>query len=131
GSASNDYALLEAELDNLRAALGWCVARNELAIGVRIFWPVREYLYSRGRGQEEDAWRRRLLALPEAAQPSVSRARLLAVFPLAVGRSSAEQAHAATAMQESVALSRRLGDTQCLAAALRLLGDLRLMQGDY
>ncbi|HLZ68984.1 MAG TPA: adenylate/guanylate cyclase domain-containing protein [Dehalococcoidia bacterium] len=111
---------LEPELDNLRAALGWCVARRELDVGVRLFWSAHRFLADLGLPNEAETWRQRLLALPEAAEPNVSRARLLACAVSAYTPTTALEA-AERGLYEAVALSRELGDSLCLAEALGAL----------
>ena len=71
-----------------------------------------------------------MLALPEAAQPSISRAQLLALPPYDLF-STTEQNRAAAELEEAIGLSRQLGDTHCLAEALHRLAQLRLTQGRY
>ncbi len=129
-AAPSTWPRLDAELDNVRAVLGWCVERAELVDGVRLFWALRLYFFLRGHGHEFAAWRRRLLALPEAAPPSVPRARLLAVPPFDL-LSPADQAHAVAEIEEAITLSRQLGDAPCRAEALSWLVVLRLNQGQY
>ncbi|HLZ72209.1 MAG TPA: AAA family ATPase, partial [Dehalococcoidia bacterium] len=128
-AAANDWLRLDAELGNARAVLGWCVERADVVVGVRLLWALRWYLYIRGRGNEQQVWRRRLLALPEATQPTVSRARLLALSPADLF-SITDQDRAVAALEEAIGLSRQLGDTQCLAAALERLALLRLNQNN-
>ncbi|HLZ71294.1 MAG TPA: LuxR C-terminal-related transcriptional regulator [Dehalococcoidia bacterium] len=128
-AATGNWPRLDAELDNARAVLGWCIERAELDAGVRLFWALRGYLYIRGRGNEQQLWRRRLLALPEAAPPSVSRARLLALSPADL-LSTADQDRAVAELEEAIGLSRQLGDTRCLAQALERLALLRLNQNN-
>ncbi len=129
-ATAGHWTRLDADVDNARAVLGWCVERTELEVGVRLFWALRWYLYSRGHGTELQTWRRRLLAVPEAAQPNISRARLLA-FVLRDLLSIAEQEEAANELEEATALSRALGDVHGLAAALQSLAYLRSAQGRF
>ena len=129
-AAAGDWTRLDADVDNARSVLGWCAERAELAVGARLFWSLRDYFYLRGLGKELEGWRERLLALPEAARPSVSRARLLACPPFTLF-SSAEQERAAAQLAEATALSRALGDAPCLTQALERLVVLRIDQGEY
>jgi non-specific serine/threonine protein kinase len=129
-AAATNWALLDIELDNARAVLGWCVEREELAVGVRLYWALGLYLYSRGHGNEEQEWRRRFLALPAAVLPSIARARLLTQASREL-LTVAEQEKAAGEFEEAIGLSRQLGDTPCLARALSSLALLRLGQGRF
>ncbi|MHB8574339.1 MAG: TIR domain-containing protein, partial [Dehalococcoidia bacterium] len=127
--ATNDRAQQDAELDNARAALGWCVEQAELALGAGLFWALGIYLYHRGGTKEREAWRQRLLALPEAAQPSIARARLLARSPWGF-TPAAKQDQIGAELEEAVALSRQLNDPHCLGNALMNLARLRIQQGN-
>jgi len=110
---------LEIEHDNLRAALEWSLAAEDLphlAQGQRLasnlgnFWLVRGY-WSEGR-----EWFRALLERPEP-QPTRERAWALAMAGFMASaqnaRPEAEQLHT-----ESLALSRALGDQRTEAYAL-------------
>jgi len=80
---------LEAELDNLRAALGWCVERGQagdgpaaerglaLAADLYPFWLIRPHL------REGVGWLDRLLPTPGAAAPTSGRALALAMSAVA------------------------------------------------
>ncbi len=129
-AAVNDWAQLDAEFDNIRAVLGWCVERAELALGVRLYWTLGVYLLYRGASPEGEVWCQRLLALPEAAQPSVLRARLLAHGRLEL-YAPGEQDRIVAGLEEAIALSRRFGDTRCLVNALASLVRLRLDQSNF
>ncbi len=123
--AANDWPRLDSDLDNVRAVLGWCVDRAELAVGARLLWALQIYLFWHGGSKEQAEWHRRLLALPEAAQPGISRARLLVRVP-ADSLSDMEADQIVTELTEAIGLSRELGDQTCLARALELLAYLRL-----
>jgi predicted ATPase/transcriptional regulator with XRE-family HTH domain len=119
---------LEEELDNLRSALAWCMARGQegdrdaverglLAAGyLTHFWQIRGHLL------EATGWLERLLALP-AAQGR-TRGRVAALWCLAVIRTDLlGNAGAAEAVgEESVAIARELGDPWDLALALMCWG---------
>ncbi|HLZ71093.1 MAG TPA: adenylate/guanylate cyclase domain-containing protein [Dehalococcoidia bacterium] len=126
-----DWPWLDADLANARSVLGWCIAEAELGLGVRLWRALRDYLINRGLSKEDDLWRRRLLALPEAVRPNLSRAWLLMISSLTYGLSAAEQEHGAAGLEEAIALSRELGERRCLEQALSLLAVLRSIQGRY
>ena len=81
--------ILEAEMDNLRAALAWCVERGQagdrpvaeralaLAADLYPFWLIRPHL------REGTAWLDRLLSTPGAAAPTPGRAHSLAMRTVA------------------------------------------------
>jgi len=77
------------------------------------------------------AWRQRLLTLPQAALPTSSRARLLTLTSLDALSSLPDQGRAAAELEEAIGLSRQLGDIPCLARALQLRSVLYLRQEHY
>jgi len=129
--ATSNWSRLDANLDNVRAVLGWCVDQAELDVGVHLLWALHFYFFFRGGQKEQQVWRYRMLALPEAAQPSLSRARLLAQASLEDLASRLNQNRAAAELEEAISLSRAMGETRCLARALQQLALLRLWQGRY
>ncbi|HEU0337418.1 MAG TPA: AAA family ATPase, partial [Gaiellaceae bacterium] len=66
---------LEADRDNIRAALRWSLDRDEAAVGLRILAAL--WLWWWTSFVEGWAWAERLLALPSAAEPSSARAGAL------------------------------------------------------
>ncbi|MHB8573802.1 MAG: ATP-binding protein, partial [Dehalococcoidia bacterium] len=127
-AAAQDWARLDPDVDNARAVLGWCVDQAELGVGVRLLWALQGYLNDRGGRKEYEQWRQRLLSLPEASQPSSSRARLLAGF---LSEFPTDLDEIAADLDEAIRLSRELGDQSSLGVALRNLGMLRLGQGRF
>ncbi len=126
-----DAIPLDAELDNIRAVASWCIESGELGIGVRLLWALRWYFDFRALGDEPESWRQRLLGLPEAAGPNVSRARLLASVPPALVPLVEQRDSALADMEEAATLSRELGDRPCLALALQMLALLHLTLGEW
>ena len=111
---------LDAEQENLRAALQWSLDRDEPVPGLRIVgaaWVWYGIHFRAGR-----RWAAALLALPCAAPPSVERAAAL----WAAGSAAWEEGDGAAVHalgEESVALGRALGDARRLAFALALQGN--------
>lgn len=111
---------LEREHDNLRAALGWAIERDEAALGLRLaaalgqFWAVRGHL---GEGQ---AWLERALSRWPAAPASVRAEALSAAGNLAY--ISSDFAAATTFLEESLRLRRALSDARGVALSLHNLG---------
>jgi len=101
---------LDGELDNLRAALAWCVERGQAGDGLAAehgmaltadlypFWLIRPHL------REGAAWLDRLLPTPGAAAPTPGRALALAM-----------SAVAAMAMRDAATVRAR--SAECLALA--------------
>ncbi len=121
---------LEAEHDNLRAALGWAIERGEtetaalLATSLAHFWEVRGHL-TEGR-----AWLARVLDRSNAGGDSATRAQLR----YAAGRLASAQGDYVAArihQRESAAIFRELGDVQGLASALGSLGTIAEYHAEY
>jgi predicted ATPase/DNA-binding CsgD family transcriptional regulator len=114
------FARLEAERDNMRAALGRCLAHDadgglRLAGSLWRFWQVRGPL---GEGQR---WLEQLLARTGA--PTVGRVRaLLGAGSLA--RLCGDTPAARARLERGLALARRVGDRRYVAWLLRDLGQL-------
>jgi predicted ATPase/DNA-binding SARP family transcriptional activator len=120
---------LETEHDNMRAALQWA-QKNEADIGLRLvgslwrFWHIRSYL-SEGR-----EWLARALAHPEAAERTSARAEALGGAGF-LAWEQGDYAAARSLYEESLAISRELGDKQGVAQSLSYLGLTAYAQGDY
>ena len=124
---SSALALLEAEHDNLRAALEWGMRQPtpyaaRLGAALYPFWYMRGY-HEEGRRQLHrilDRWR----------EPDTDRASILqaaAVIALRQG-----ELHEANGLAgENVDLSRRLGSPEQLAKALNVAGNVARDAGDY
>ncbi len=117
---------LDDELDNIRAALGWCVDRGQAGDaaaterGLRVAAKLYPYWLLRDSG-EGRAWLARLLAAPGASARTVGRARALQTDSLlAIPLGDRAAAHARSA--ECLALCRALGDKRDLANALMIRG---------
>ncbi|HEU5101638.1 MAG TPA: tetratricopeptide repeat protein, partial [Roseiflexaceae bacterium] len=123
---------LEAEHDNLRAALAWSLsAQDNLAMGVQLagtlwpFWHLRGYL-SEGRD-----WLARLLArVQESGAPASVRAKALHGAG-ALANVQGDYVQALVLCGESLALFRELEDKHSMAMALGELGFVAQQQGDY
>jgi predicted ATPase/class 3 adenylate cyclase len=119
---------LEADHDNLRAALGWLLAERpdtdesaRLAAALGQFWFARSH-YSEGR-----RWLDRALAAPGAQAPMV-RAKLL-VSNGALARMHNDLTHAVDLLEEGTALYEALDDREGMAWALTHLGMVVQFQG--
>jgi non-specific serine/threonine protein kinase len=129
GSAQGAWlARLEAEHDNLRAALRWAGERGAGDLGLRLagalwrFWKLRGYL-SEGRG-----WLEAVLA----GDPAPTAARGAALHGAgALALDQGAHARARKLLEESLALGRALDDRQRVAAALNSLGNLAFRLGEY
>jgi predicted ATPase/class 3 adenylate cyclase len=120
---------LEAEHDNIRAALRWSIDAGEAVVGLRIagsswrFWQLRSHL-SEGR-----QWTEEVLSLPAAAARTAQRAKALgALGSLAYYMGDPE--HVTGPYEESLAISRELRDPRGQAEAAYNLAFARLLNGD-
>jgi predicted ATPase/DNA-binding winged helix-turn-helix (wHTH) protein len=121
---------LEAEHDNLRAALGWAEESGAVEEGLRLagalcqFWLVRSYLCE---GRERLA---RLLPLARTSVPMAARAKVLTGAGH-LAHNQGDYAAARALFAESLALWREIGNKRGIASALNDLGWMAWRQGDY
>jgi predicted ATPase/DNA-binding CsgD family transcriptional regulator len=121
-------ALLEAERENLQAALAHCLrGPEEAAVGLAIcadtwfFWHAQRHL---GEGRR---WLAELLALAGPSAPARSSALVaLGGFLLLLNEAQA----AVPLLEEGLALSRRLGPRDVVVLALGRLGTVAAAGGD-
>ncbi len=113
---------LDAEQDNMRAALRWALDQQRAAVAARLLGSLQWYWLRRGRHREARAWSTAVLALIERArpEPAVRATALRAAGWLASQRGEREAAQ--PLLEEAVALSRTGGDTRALGLALTGLG---------
>lgn len=127
-SQADWLAQLDAELDNLRAALAWSVEAEEAGLGLRLasslweFWWVRGHL-AEGRRWLDDALYRGKSEPPELRARALHAAASLATRQGAYGR-------AAELSEQSLALWEELGDVSGTARSLLSLGTVAAEQGD-
>jgi predicted ATPase/DNA-binding CsgD family transcriptional regulator len=122
-------ARLDAEHDNVRAALAWAEAAGDAELGLRLagamtaFWVVRGH-YREGRG-----WLVRALGWGEPV-PTAARAR---AFNGAgwLTRLQGEIDAAAALQTEALAVARASGASLIAARALQALGLIDLQRGDH
>jgi predicted ATPase/Tfp pilus assembly protein PilF len=122
------HARLEAEHDNLRAALAWYVEQRDGAHAMRLTGALRWFWYRRRYWEEGYVWPARALDLPGAEAPTVMRATVLQGAGLfAMWRDPA----AAQAMwEESIAISLANGVPDRAAATGTYLAWLLIRRGD-
>jgi non-specific serine/threonine protein kinase len=125
---------LESEHDNLRAALRWALAQNEVAVALSLvsdlwkFWAIRGY-YVEGQRWAADALASAGAELRRDPQGVI----LLARAHNAAGNLARARRDYATAREQfesSLALWRETGDRRGLATALSGLGNVANDQGD-
>ena len=113
---------LEAENDNLRAALAWSVATRDAASGMRMAGAVDRFWFQRFplEGLEH---LRAILALPEAGGRTAERASALNAAGY-LQTFSGDYAGAKTSLEEALAIGRELRDDRLTTASLLWLGQL-------
>jgi DNA-binding CsgD family transcriptional regulator/tetratricopeptide (TPR) repeat protein len=123
---------LEAELDNLRAALTWTLGPandpTDAETGQRLVGALWYFWFQRGLTGEARRWLNEALA----KAPSHGRARAQAL--LGAGTLAWRQGDYLTArsyLDDSAERWRQVGDPRGLAEALHVLGHVRFDQGDF
>jgi predicted ATPase/DNA-binding XRE family transcriptional regulator len=113
---------LDAEQDNLRAALRWALDREESGTAAALLGALQWYWLRRGHHREARGWSNAVLALitRQPPGPADRAAALRAAGWLAFQRG--DGAAARPLLEEAVTLSRATGDTRALGLALTGLG---------
>jgi predicted ATPase/DNA-binding SARP family transcriptional activator/DNA-binding CsgD family transcriptional regulator/Tfp pilus assembly protein PilF len=120
---------LEAEHDNLRAALAWALERPDPDLGVRLAGALWRFWYQRGRLSEGDGWLAQVLAIGPAAAPAARAKALNGAGTLAFVRG--DSARAVARYEQALALRRALADTAGVAGSLNNLGMVLHYRGEY
>jgi predicted ATPase/DNA-binding SARP family transcriptional activator len=119
---------LEAEHDNLRAALAWSI-RFDTALAYRTANAATLFWYVKGHFGEGRRWQDKVLALPGMAM-SAQRAVLLqgsANFGVCLGTPRKSK----SLMQEALGIRRQLGDPAAVAEAQRATAVVFMHLGEY
>jgi non-specific serine/threonine protein kinase len=123
---------LEREHANLRAALTWARDSGENALGLRLAAALWRFWYTHGYLTEGRRW---LAIWLERAQPGLGSVERSARAKALLGAGTLasiqdDPGKAAALIEESLALSRELGDADATAGALNALGLIALQQGN-
>jgi non-specific serine/threonine protein kinase len=131
GSAQGPWlTCLEAEHDNLRAALQWARATEAMERGLRLAGALWRFWLIRGHLTEGREWLEDLLSrLKGNEAPPVLAQALSGASGLAIRQG--DYAQAALLAERSLALFRELEDTAGVADALNQLGQVATDQGDH
>ena len=123
--------LLAADHDNLHEALGWALANRKVQLAARLggalsrFWGLRGYL-SEGR-----QWLAKVMALFSGGSPEAAIwARVLRGAGMLAWRQS-EVEQAGMLMEESLALSREIGDAAAISRDLQSLATVEIARGNH
>ena len=122
---------LEREHGNLRAALGWLADRRETDAGLRLAGALWRFWWRRGHFGEGRAFLDDLLGQPTAPSGASAAARATVLNGAGVlADCQGDYDRAAALHEESLAISRAIGDQHGVAWALNNLGVVALRQGD-
>jgi predicted ATPase/DNA-binding XRE family transcriptional regulator len=134
---------LDGEHDNLRAALGWTIEQKDTATALRLAAALWRFWHARGYLHEGRRWLSAVLALPCAedggaadggAADDTALLRMRAQVLMAAGTFAAKLgafAEAISLHEQSLALSRLLGDPLRSAETLSALAAAAVRQGDF
>ncbi len=119
---------MEADHDNLRAALRWSRA-HAAATGLRLCRALWWLWEAHGHWSEARRWIEAMLAAAPDASPHLRMENLACAGALAWQRG--DYAQVTAVMSECLVLSRTLGAASTTAYVLMILGQAALEQGDY
>ena len=108
---------LDLELDNLRAAVAFCLRRAEPGPGLRLVASLRIFWKARGHASEAVDALRALLDLPAAQAPTLPRARALATAAYLMEQTGGYAA-AEAYCDQALAIARPAGDDYLVADVL-------------
>ena len=119
---------LDAELDNLRAAIAFSLTQPDLEPGLRLAASLRRYWNTRGYAAEGADTLRELLDAPAAQAPTLARARAL-FAAVTLAERTGGYAVADRYCQEALPIARAAGDDQLAARLLSRRAWILLRQG--
>jgi predicted ATPase/DNA-binding XRE family transcriptional regulator len=120
---------LEAEHDNLRAALRWSIEGNDPEVGLRLAAALWRMWNARGYMQEGRDWLERALSSADDS-PSAVRAKALNVAG-AIAYQQGDTDAARGLYEKSIEVSRELGDEGYLSRVTCNLANVMLDLGEY
>jgi predicted ATPase/Tfp pilus assembly protein PilF len=121
---------LQAEHDNLRAALSWSVrGEGDRALGLRLAGALWRFWSTRGYLREGRDWLEAALAAAGTASAEIRAVGLNGAGNLA--QRLGDYGRAVALHEEALMLRRVLGDTQGVAASLGNLGNVAIDMGEY
>lgn len=120
---------LEADQDNLRAALEWCRTTGDAQLGLRLAKAIWWFWELRGHRHEGRALLDALLALPAEGEPSAVRGWALAGAAY-MANSVTDIARSAPAAEACLALAQRLEDKRLMARALTECAFVKYTRGE-
>ncbi|MBX3057289.1 MAG: tetratricopeptide repeat protein [Anaerolineae bacterium] len=127
-------AQLDAEIDNMRAALAWALENRAAVVAVSLAGQLWRFWWWRGYWREGLDWLEKALALADEAAAAGLPPTTLALAYQGAGvlaRSSGVYAQARRYHQAGFSIQQRAGNERGMAAALNSLGNLALFEADY
>jgi predicted ATPase/DNA-binding XRE family transcriptional regulator len=121
--------LLEAENDNLRAAISWSLETDEVQNGARFGWALRMYWLLRARQAEGRMLMEQMLERDGGQLPARTRAKALDALAVCMYGLGDDRRLIAIA-EEGTDLSRRDGDSHGEARGLGMMGFAALQLGE-
>ncbi|MDQ3430570.1 MAG: tetratricopeptide repeat protein [Actinomycetota bacterium] len=123
------FRRLEAEHDNVRAALSWASGGGDAELGLRLLGALMDYWLYRGHLSEGASWLEQALHGDRGASVPVRAKALLTAG--ALGNYQADHKRSESFLEESAALYREIDDKRGLARALSGLGNNVADWGDW
>src|SRR5919204_2446446 len=120
---------LDAEQDNFRGALSFLLDSGELELALRLIGALRRAWAARGQLTETRSFLEAGLRRSDGVAPAVRAKALYGLGRVALGQGDYDAA--LTALGESAAVFRELGDPDGLAYAFADLGWISAERGDY
>jgi predicted ATPase/class 3 adenylate cyclase len=120
---------IEADHDNVRAAITGLEERGDADTAMRLCSAIWRFCIVRGHMREGRSMMERVLAMPDAARPTVARARALMGLSTLM-HETGEYQRARPMLEESLAIWRELEDTQGIAIATTNLGWVASLTGE-
>lgn len=118
---------LDAEHDNVRAALAWALRTEKVEQALRLAWAFARFWHNRGHWTEGRRWLEQVLQRREAASRQI-QAKVLHRF----GQTAALQGdndNAQAALDEGLAMFRELGDRRATGYVLKTFGMIKAHEG--
>jgi non-specific serine/threonine protein kinase len=120
---------LEAEHDNMRAALSWSIGGRDATLGLRLAGMLSRFWYVGGHLSEGRRWLEEALVKGSEAPPSARAKSLWGLGDLASLQGDQERGR--TSLGEALALYRELEDKKGIAESLCDLGWIEMVRGGH
>jgi non-specific serine/threonine protein kinase len=122
-------ARMEADEDNLRAAIRWGLSAGDPERALELVWLLHQYWGWRGNFSESRRWFDEAMARADDGPPSVSRARAFTRWG-DIALYAGEHGAAWSRYEQAVAIGRAVGDPVRIGSGLNGLGLVAEARGD-